>query len=79
MGIVAASVVAATAGAVVTNVMNQRSSELFLANVEAMAAIEADWIDLCETHCRNYSNYKCILETNLGFEVRCDEMIPWFM
>lgn len=48
-----------------------------LKNVEALTNSEVDYVNLCNTYCWNRSGYVCVLETNHGFNINCDEMIAW--
>lgn len=52
-------------------------SEIQLANVEALSddvEIVQGW---CDKYCWSKAGYICILETNVGMIVNCDEAVPW--
>lgn len=53
------------------------SCNLLRANIEALTQTEYNPIGLCRTYCRNKNGYICILNTNVGYDVYCDNMVPW--
>ena len=74
MGIVAASVVAAMAGAVVTGVKNKKPSDLFLTNLEALAESESgNLVDKCYLRCHDANGKKCIISVG-GLDITCCNM-----
>lgn len=53
-------------------------SALALANIEALSNNETNpLIEKCDTYCKMRPGYICILKTNKGFTINCDEMVPW--
>ena len=69
---------AAIGAAVVTSAVIKRNNGTILnRNVEALMEGEFDPVAICETHCENKSGYVCVLYTNMGFEIYCDDMVPW--
>jgi len=48
------------------------------ANVEALSRSESDPVSLCSTHCKFSSGYVCVLQTNHGYDINCQNMVPWF-
>lgn len=51
-------------------------TDIGLANVEALADGEAI-MQKCDTYCKYRSGYICWLQTNQGYKINCDEMVPW--
>ena len=49
-------------------------SSTMLANVEALAGSENPVGDLCDTFCYDKEEHICVLKTNYGFNINCDEM-----
>ena len=57
---------------------HDKCSALALANIEALSNNETNpLIKKCETYCKLRPGYICILQTNKGFTINCDEMVPW--
>lgn len=51
------------------------TSALAMANVEALS--QTEFVQLCDSYCKNRSGYVCWLETSTGFTIYCDEMVSW--
>lgn len=53
-------------------------SELGMANVDALTESEiTDPRTSCETYCRTKAGYICVLYTNYGYTINCDECVTW--
>ncbi len=56
---------------------SNKSFDLIKANIEALTNTEFDPIYQCKINCRDKYGYICILKTNIGFDINCDNMVPW--
>lgn len=52
-------------------------SDLELANAEALALDPEQHMGFCDTYCSYRYGYICVLTTNHGYNVNCDNMVPW--
>lgn len=50
-------------------------SKLQSENVEALSGGETI-MQLCDKYCYSCPGYRCVLETNSGFEIRCEQSKP---
>ena len=71
------AIAAIGAVAVTSAVIKRNSNTILNQNVEALMSGEFNPIAMCDGHCRYKSGYICILKTNFGFDINCDDMVPW--
>lgn len=76
--IIAAVTIALAAAAGITCTVVKGSGDSFINdNLEALTSGELDPIGLCDSYCRSEYGYICILNTIYGFDIKCDDMVPW--
>ncbi|MBO5445428.1 MAG: hypothetical protein J5995_08855 [Muribaculaceae bacterium] len=76
MAIAAIAAVGCLAGVLGLSTTESNSvSALTLANIEALSTPE--YMQLCNLHCKNRNGYICVLYTNQGYNIYCNDMVPW--
>jgi len=59
------------------NATPDNESDLLLANAEALALDGEQVIGFCDTYCKTRYGYVCVLTTNYGFPINCENMVTW--
>lgn len=59
------------------HIPQNRSSELILANIEALSYDPEQVIKACEIHCWTRIGYICVLNTSSGVDLECYNSVPW--